>query len=189
MTVNANEDPGVRCAVPTDPVDPLDRPLPADWTVERGLGAYLHENGFTLAAYDAPRTDGAVWKIRFSVPNTPRHRWAIMRHDLHHVATGFGTNLSGEGEISAWELRRGIRVVGLYVGAIVLGGALMGLCVAPLRTLRAWRAGAGGKGSLLHDGADYERLLELTIGELRERLGVPAEGLARGRRGLHSFAP
>lgn len=35
---------------------------------------------------------------------------------------------------------------------------------------------------------DYDGLLDLTIGELRERLGIPVEGLA-GKRALHSRAP
>ena len=45
---------------------------------------------------------------------------AVRWHDLHHVATRFGTDNVGEGEISAWELRRGLRGLGPYVGAIVL---------------------------------------------------------------------
>ena len=74
------------------------RPLPADWTVRRARDAYLEENGFTVAAYDAPRTPANILGFTFSVPNPPRHRAAIMLHDLHHVATGFGTDLRGEGD-------------------------------------------------------------------------------------------
>ena len=103
---------------------------------------YLSENGFTLEAYDDPRTTATVYGIPFWVPNTPRHRRGLILHDLHHVATGFGTNLTGEGEISAWELRSGLRGLG-WVGGLVILGALMGLIVAPLRTLRAWRLAKG----------------------------------------------
>ena len=85
-----------------------DEPLPADWSARHGLDAYLEENGFTPEEYDAPRTPASFLRIRFSVPNPPRHRWAIMLHDLHHVATGFGTDPAGEGQISAWEFRRGV---------------------------------------------------------------------------------
>ena len=77
------------------------QPFPADWTVDAALQLYLDENGFTREHYAAPRTPASFLGIGFSVPNTPKHRWAIQLHDLHHVATGFGTNPAGEGQISA----------------------------------------------------------------------------------------
>lgn len=163
--------------------------LPADWSVKRGLEFYLEENGFTLEAYDAPRTPASFLGIRFTVPNPPRHRWAIMLHDLHHVATGFGTDPAGEGQLSAWECRRGLCSLGFYVASIVISGFLMGLILAPIRTVRAWRASASGK-SLFNDGApNHDELLTRTIGELRTLLGIPRSGLFTGRRGLHSLAP
>ncbi len=166
-----------------------DESLPSSWSVERGLHAYLEENGFTLEAYDAPRTPGSFLGVRFTVPNSPRHRWAIMLHDLHHVATGFGTDPAGEGQISAWECRRGLRPLGLYVGSIVVSGVLLGLVVAPIRTVRAWRASAHGA-SLFHNKVlGRDELLGWSIGELRELLGVPPDGLSTRRRGLQSLAP
>lgn len=167
----------------------LDQPIPAHWSVRAGRDAYLRENGFTVEAYAAPRTDASLFGVRFSVPNTPHHQWAIRLHDLHHVATGYGTDHTGEAEISAWELRHGLRALGPYVGAIVLGGALLGLLVAPVRTLRAWRA-SSGRGSLFQrDDLDYESLLALSVGELRAILDVPAGGIAVEARALHAFAP
>lgn len=165
-----------------------DEPCPADWSVERGLRAYMEENGFTVEAYDAPWTPASLLGIRFGVPNTPRHRWAIRLHDLHHVATGYGTDPAGEGQISAWECRRGVRRLGLYVGTIVASGVLLGLLVAPRKSLRAWRASGRGR-SLFHEDRDYPELLAMSVGELRALLGVPKDGLATGLRGLHSLAP
>ena len=107
-----------------------------------------------------------------------------MRHDFHHVACGYGTDLPGEAEVSAWEVRRGLRGLGLYVGAIVLGGALFGLAIAPRRTVRAWRSGAGVRGSLFQTTRTYDELLAMNVGELRALLSVPAQGLARERREL-----
>jgi hypothetical protein len=156
-------------------------------TVRQGRDAYLAENGFTIGAYDAPKTDAAVLGVRIQVPNTARHRWAIMLHDLHHVATGYGTDMAGEAEISAWEARRGLGGVGAYVAAIIVSGALSGVLVAPRRTARAWSLPVTTR-SLFVENIDYPALLELTIGELRERLGVPQTGLS-GSRSLHAFAP
>ncbi len=166
-----------------------ERPLPAGWTVRQGLDAFLLENGYNEAHYDASRTPARVLGIQFSVPNPPKHRWAIMRHDLHHIATGFGTDLVGEGEISAWEYGRGIRPLGWYVGAIVTTGFVMGLCIAPRLTLCAWRD-SGRAPSLFHQpDREYDALLDLTIGGLREILALPPEGLAMRRRGLNELAP
>jgi hypothetical protein len=169
----------------------LDRPFPSSWTVRRARDAYLEENGFTVAAYFEPWTDATVFGIPIKVPNTLRHRWAIMLHDLHHVATGYGTDMIGEGEVSVWETRRGLRSLGLYVGSIVAIGFIGGVLLAPRRGLAAWRASAGGCTSLFATGnatADYEALLELTVGELRARLGVPLDGLVTARA-LHARAP
>lgn len=169
----------------------LDRPYPASWTVRRARAEYLAENGFTVEAYGARWTGVSAFGIPFKVPNTPRHQWGIKLHDFHHIATGFGTDLAGEGEISLWEARRGLRALGLYTATIVVIGSLGGTLLAPRRALAAWRASGAGNASLFACGdsaAEYEALLDLTVSELRARLGVPEEGLV-GARALHSQAP
>jgi hypothetical protein len=172
-------------------------PFPASMSVRAARDAYLAVNGFTALAYDAKWTDASFLGIKLRVPNTEKHRVSIMLHDLHHVATGFGTDLAGEGEISAWEARRGLGALGAYVGGIVASGVLLGFLFAPKRAVRAWRNSslAGTSDSLfpltLHEdfAARYERLLAMTVGELRRELGVPADGVAHGPQGLHAYAP
>lgn len=175
-----------------------DEPLPASMSVRAARDAYLAENGFTVEGYDAKWTDASAFGLRFRVPNTSRHAWAIRLHDLHHVATGFGTDLAGEGEISAWELRRGLRGLGPYVAAIVLTGAAGGLLLHPLRTLRAWRAAAAAPrddagarpGCLFQTRRPYDELLAMSVGELRRELGLGGRAPGAGRRrGLHAYAP
>lgn len=165
------------------------RPLPPEWKVASGLEAYLEENGFKKETYDAPRTPATFLGVRFSVPNPPRHRWAIMLHDLHHVATGFGTDPAGEGQLSSWELRKGLRPLGLYVGSIVFSGFLLGLLVAPRKTVRAWKSSKQGTSLFSLPEVRYEDLMEMKIQELRSLLGIDEGGLHRGTRGLHSGAP
>lgn len=169
------------------PSDPR-APFPAHWTVRRARDAYLAENGFTVAAYDDPWTEISFLGIGMKIPNTTNHKRAIRFHDLHHVATGFGTDLVGEWEISAFEVRRGLSHVGLYVALIVLGLTTMGFVAAPVRTLRAFR---GGKKAtpLWAMNVDYDQLLDMTVGELRALLTVPPEGLAQAPRRLHDKAP
>jgi hypothetical protein len=150
--------------------------------------AYLAENGFTVAAYASPTTEGSFLGFKLSVPNPPSHQRAIRLHDLHHVATGFGTDHAGEAEISAWQARRGLRAAGMYVTSIVMMNALLGAVFAPTRTLAALRVSSEGR-SLFSMEVDYPALLEMSVGELREMLGIPEGGLARHRRELHAHAP
>ncbi len=167
---------------------PEQKPLPATLTVSEGRDRYLNENGFTLEGYDKKWTPASVFGLSFSIPNTRKHRLAIMRHDLHHVATGYGTDLIGEAEISAWELQKGVRGVGFYVGALIASGALMGLIIAPRRTIAAFRA-SGTSASLFESELTYDALLAMSVGELREILDVPHDGAALVPRRLHSNAP
>jgi hypothetical protein len=163
--------------------------LPGDLTVKQGRDRYLAENGFTLAAYDAKWTPASVFGISIAVPNTPNHRRAIMWHDLHHVATGYGTDPAGEAEVSAWELRRGLKGLDLYVRAIVISIAMLGAVVAPRRMWRAWvAAGRTGENLFNRELGEYEATLAIDIAALRAQLGVPLDGLAT-ERGLHSAAP
>ena len=170
-------------------------PLPASMNVRDARDAYLAVNGFTVEAYDSKWTDASFLGVKFRVPNTQMHRVSIMLHDLHHVATGFGTDLAGEGEISAWEARHGLRALGAYVGGIVASGVLLGLVMAPKRTLRAWRNSSIADDSLFplvrrEDFTKrYEELLAMTVGELRASLGVPEESVVHGPQGLHAYAP
>ena len=158
-------------------------------SVRAGRDAYLKENGFTIEAYDAKWTPASLLGIRFSVPNTAAHRQAIMWHDLHHVATGYGTDPAGEGEISAWELRRGLAGLDAYVSAIVVSGVVMGLLVAPRRTWRAFQAAErAGTNLFARALSEYDATLDLDIASLRRFLGVPEAGLAGSHR-LHSTAP
>jgi hypothetical protein len=170
----------------------LSAPLPPGWTVREGRDAYLAENGFTLETYDSPTTRLSVRLFGFSlsvaVPNPPSRRNAVRLHDLHHVVTGYGTNPVGEAEVSAWEIRRGFGALGTYPRTLIVFAMLVGLLVAPRRTVRAWRASPGGF-SLFHGRIAYDTLIAMRIGDLRTTLGVPEAGIATSPRRLHALAP
>ncbi len=89
---------------------------------------------FTAARLRQREDGGVSSRAEVLDPESPSHRRAIRPHDLHHVATGFGTDNAGEGELSAWPLRRGLRGTGAYVGAIVVMNTTVGLLVASRRT-------------------------------------------------------
>jgi hypothetical protein len=166
------------------------RPLPATMNIRDARDHYLAENGFSLETYEERWADFWLFGLRLKIPNLPSRRRLLRMHDLHHVATGFGTDLVGEAEVSVWELRRGYRGLGLYCGFIVSLGAALGL-LAPVRALAAWRAPGASpvRPSLYATERSYDELLTLSVGELRRELGLPEEGLAERPRALHVKAP
>ena len=174
----------------TEQKQQLSQPYPAEWPVRKALQTYLDENGFSRKEYDETLIYVTFWSVTFPFPNPPSRHIAVRFHDLHHVVTGYGTDPTGEAEISAWELRRGIRVFGFFVQWIIIGGTFLGLLHSPRRTYAAWRAGHHPNRVPLQPATmdNYDRLLDLSVGELRQLYGVAPEGIA-GARELHYAAP
>jgi len=167
----------------------LERPFAAELTVERARDQYLAENGFTVAAYQDPYVELNLWGVHVKLPNTAARKKAVKWHDLHHVATGFGTDPEGEAVISAWEARHGVGPLGLYVGALVLGGWLLGLVLYTGRVRWAWRSSSSTPGLFHERLGSYEQVLQLSVAELREYLELPREGLEDRQRARHADAP
>lgn len=121
---------------------------------------------------------GDAWvEVKFGplpvpIPNTPARVRAVRYHDLHHIVTGYDTDLLGEMEISAWELGAGCED---FVAAYVLnvGGLSGGAAVAPLRTLRAFARGRRSRS--LYRQPDVEALLDGDVAAIRTLAHVPAE--------------
>lgn len=149
--------------------------IPGHLTVRAARDLYLATNGFSMAEYTASKFGFQLLGRTFQLPNPPARQAAIARHDLHHVLVGYGTDLAGESEIGAWELRSGCTTPFLYM--INLVALLGGLFVAPLRVLRAWRRAKGCR-TLYLDGLPYAEALELRVVDLRRRLGIPDAGIA-----------
>lgn len=163
------------------PPTPRPRPPAAPETPLRdALAAYLADNGFTTRAYEENIAKLGFFGLPVWIPNTPGRKRGLPLHDLHHVALGFGTDLVGECEISAWELRAGARGFGPFVLFLITQAAVMGLVLSPRRTLAAWRAARGCR-SLYAAGVRPEDVLSLTVGELRAMLGVHAPPVSGAR--------
>jgi hypothetical protein len=148
-------------------------------SVLEGRDAYLAANGFSTGAYTAPTFTVQIFGKALTFANRPSRQRVIPLHDLHHVATGYGTDLVGEAEIGAWELVAGCNTP--FLVAINATAAVLGMLLAPRRVVRAARA-ARGQRTLYVKGTPYEELLSLSVTELRERLGVPAGGVASAAR-------
>lgn len=140
--------------------------------LKTALAQFFERFGFSADAYTAKWFAIYVGKFPIYVPNIPSRVWVARYHDLHHVLTGYPANWRGEAEIGAWELATGCRT--LWVAWFLNGGAVVvGLFLWPRAVLRAFRRGRRTRTNLYHD-FDYEPLLEMTVGELRDRVGLPS---------------
>jgi hypothetical protein len=136
---------------------------------------YFAENGFRAEDYTASTFKVGFFGFVLKFPNTPGRKRVIPFHDLHHVLTGFATDWIGEAEIGAWELRAGCTTFEAYF--LNGSGVVIGLFLSPQRVWRAFRAAKGHR-TLYRDGASYEQLLQMTVGDVRKKIGIPAHGIS-----------
>jgi len=139
--------------------------------VKVGRDRYLAQNNLQLSSYTNRKFPVYFFKWPIWLPNPG----FLPVHDLHHVVTGYKTGLVGEAEISAYELRGGCGSVMIFM--LCVGAIFFGVFVAPKRIWRAWRNSRGAQ-NLYRSAIPYETLLEMTVGDLRQQLGVPRNGLA-----------
>ncbi len=149
-------------------------------TVEEARDRYLASNGFSTEAYSADTFCVRVFGRRWTLRNYAARKRVIALHDLHHVATGYGTDLRGEAEQSAWELRAGIN--SWFLWWFKLSAVAIGLVLCPRRVVRAYSRARGNRTLYVQDVA-YASLLGRSVTELREELlGIPADGWASADR-------
>jgi len=109
----------------------------SDMTLGEAVKKYFVDNNFgDDGGYSDRWVEVKLGPIPVYVPNTPQRVRAVRYHDLHHVLSGYKTDLAGEFEISAWELASWCE--DMY-GAwwLNLGGLIAGLMAWPRRTVAA----------------------------------------------------
>lgn len=143
-------------------------------TLHEARTHYFERNGFGVdGGYgDAWVTIKLFDTIPVRFPNTPARVRAVRYHDLHHVMTGYQTDMHGEAEISTWELASNCRGM---IAAWVLnaGGMAYGLLTAPRDMFRAWVRGRHSHN--LYDRAFDEGLLARSVDAMRRELALDVE--------------
>jgi hypothetical protein len=124
--------------------------------------------------------------IPVGFPNSDARRRAVALHDLHHVATGYRTDWTGEAEISAWEVASGCGAF-WFAWFINLQGMVMGWVVNPGATWRAFVRGRHSR-NLYGEAGFSETLLRESVTSLRARLGLDREAPAARARDVVSYA-
>lgn len=159
--------------------------LPQEPTLREARERYFETSGFDASGYDADWVRFRLGPIPIAFPNTTGRKAAVPRHDLHHVATGYGTDLAGEGEIGAWEIASGCAGAraALVLDLLVLAPALL---AAPRRIYRAFVRGRHTRN--LYSAPWPESLLDQPLGALRRELGLDAPAPRADRADRLAFA-
>jgi hypothetical protein len=128
---------------------------------------YWEANGFgDDGGYNKKWEIVKLGPIPIPVRNIEGRKNAIRFHDLHHLITGYDTDIPGEAQISAWELAAGCS--NKWVAWILdLQGLFIGLS-CPRLLLRAWARSRRSK-SLYSETFD-EAMLSMTVGEMRQKM-------------------
>jgi hypothetical protein len=155
-------------------------------TLREARKHYFAVNHFgDTGGYDDRWVHVKLGPVPFSLPNTAARVRAVKVHDLHHILTGYQTDIVGEFEISAWEIAAGCK--NFYAAWVLnLSGITGGMLVAPRRITRAFARGLAS--SSLY-GRPLDELLDLPVGEARARFVHPPEPPARlGGKGVAQLA-
>lgn len=136
---------------------------------------YFRDNAFgDDGGYGAKWVKLQLGPLPFAFPNSPARVRAIKYHDLHHVVTGYATDLVGEAEIGAWEIGSGCAG---FVAAWILNLYAMVLGLLAGAPGAVWRAFVRGRhtGNLYRSEYD-DALLDTKLGDVRARLRLGAHG-------------
>jgi len=107
-------------------------------------------------------------KIFLYIPNFDARRKAVLKHDVHHIATGYTSTFKGETEIGAWEIASGVRH---YWVAFVLdmSGMMTGMLFNPLGVYKAFVRGRRTK-NLYSDNLTDEQIMNTPLSTIKDNL-------------------
>lgn len=139
-------------------------------SMEDARRRYFDDNHFGAdGGYQARWVKVKLGPLAMFVPNTEARRRAVRFHDLHHVLTGYQTDLKGEAEIGAWELGSGC--ARHYVAWILnLSAMSLRLLCWSRATFRAFVRGR--RSDNFYRSQFSDELLRPAVGELRRRLRI-----------------
>jgi hypothetical protein len=109
-------------------------------TVGEALAAFRAANALDPAAVTARTWTCRIGPVRIRLRNFAWRREAILRHDLHHVLTGYPCTMRGECQMATWEFAAG-RFPHPAATLFCLPLVLAGLMSSPRATWFAFRRG------------------------------------------------
>jgi hypothetical protein len=153
--------------------------------VRAARAEYFAENGFSESGYSDRLVKLQLGPVPVYILNSASRVRSVRLHDIHHVLTGYDTDVPGEGEIGAFELGAGCadHWAAWYLN---LNAITIALPFAAGRMLRAFARGRRSR--CLYDREWDERLLDETVGQLRGELAIAAPDVAPTAADRAAFA-
>ncbi len=147
-----------------------------DITLGEKLNSFYEEYNLGKdGGVDKPRVriDMTSW-FHFYIPNPPIRKKAVLKHDMHHMITGYKGDMKGETEISAWEVGSNCKN---YWAAwfLDLSGFMMGILFNPVNVYKAFIRGRNSK-NLYYEELTDQQAKAMTLPDLQEFIQLPKEG-------------
>jgi hypothetical protein len=107
-------------------------------------------------------------KLILYIPNFAARRKAVLKHDIHHIVTGYTSTMKGETEIGAWEIGSGCSH---YWAAWVLdaSGFMTGILFNLWGVLKAFARGRRTR-NLYFDNISDDKALDMKLSEIQKLL-------------------
>jgi len=131
---------------------------------------YFTANGFD-GSYDERWVRLKAGPIPIVFPNAPGRVRAVKLRDLHHIATGYQTTWTGEGEIGAWEIAGGCAHFA-WAWVLNFSAMIIGMIIAPRAIFEAFVRGRHTRNLYRSEGQFNEAILSRTVGEVRRDLNL-----------------
>jgi hypothetical protein len=106
--------------------------------------------------------------FHFYFPNFDLRRKAVILHDIHHIVSGYSTDIFGESEISAWEIASGCKKYWVAF-AIDTSGVMIGIPINFTKVLKAYARGRRTK-NLYHETIALQKAMDTPVDELKKQL-------------------
>lgn len=133
-------------------------------SVGDALEKFRKANGLDPAYATSPVWICRVGRVTLTLPNFGWRREAIMRHDLHHILTGYPCSMRGEFQMATWEFAAG-RFPHPAATLFCLPLVVVGICWSPRAIWRAFLRGRRGR-SLYRTETTCE-FLQMPLSEIR----------------------
>ena len=108
--------------------------------------------------------------IYIYIPNFKARKKVVLKHDIHHLVTGYEGVMKGETEISAWELSTGC-TNNWVAFTINTYGMMLGVLFNIKGLWKAWSRGKRTR-NLYHEKYKEADLLNQSVEEIKKELGL-----------------
>ncbi len=140
-------------------------------SVRQAIEVYFQRSRFGRETYTERWVRLPIGPFTLYLPNLPPRKRVVPLHDVNHLVCEYDTNWRGEMSITGFEL--GVGIGRYWFGwIIILQGLWIGLLFYPRDLWQGFVRGRRTRKSLYRTYPYSEALLNMSLGELRNQLGL-----------------